>query len=57
MKNDIEELKKYKKMWEEVMDGFKNKIFFYSVICEDTPIRYAEEFMKDIEHKYFPKED
>ena len=45
----------YEKMWNTLKNGLKNNKFFYSVICEDTPIRHIKDFIKDLERKYFPE--
>ena len=49
--------KKYQQIVEELEYGFKNNIFFYNAIAENTPIRYAKDFLNDLKKKYFPKGD
>jgi len=55
LKTENVKLKAYKAIVENMKLGFKNNKFFFTVITEDHPIKYARWFLEDLEQKYFPK--
>ena len=42
----------YKSIVDNLEYGFKNHKFFFTVITDDTPIKYAEYFLDDLKEKY-----